>query len=292
MKKIVAVLFAVAMAVSIMAVSASAESLLGTAVISGPDTVYSGGDIEYTATLNTSPAIQGMIVQYKDLIALNRDQLTFTFVVKLDSNLTAKQVGGKYVYTFVSPILEVNESAVTVDANGYLNVPCRLKEGFNTNPNLAADLAAPWTLVGTATLSDADYTSVVNSDSKTIVTGGSIVVATTNPNVQALIGGPSTEISAADFTTHVSMPFYKFDVNRDGSVDGFDISYMVRIYQEIYSYDPGSEQEQWALKLFDANNDGVIDGYDITEASRVYQEITPMYTVDMPTNLVTYYPAG
>ena len=125
----------------------------GSVTIEGPAELFeqegaTSYDVPYTATYTMSQNLASQIALLKD--QLNNENVRMTFVVQLDSRLTAKTGAGDYVFT--SPIFEVD----TVTGSGStLTATVRLKDDWKEH--IGELVANPMTLRGTGVLDAAKF---------------------------------------------------------------------------------------------------------------------------------------
>lgn len=123
----------------------------GNVIITGPsvlkqDLSATEYTVEYTATYTMSESFKNMIDQMKDRVS--DDNCKFTFVVELDSRLTAEFV------SFESPIFTADTSNVKVDGNK-ITVTCNLKSDWKEHISELVD--TPMVLKGNGILKAEDF---------------------------------------------------------------------------------------------------------------------------------------
>ena len=159
----------------------------GSVVITGPNKITENKtaatyEVPYTATYTMSQNLASVIEQSKENI--NEQTCKFTFVVELDSRLTAKTGAGDYVFT--SPIFDVD----TVTGSGStLTVTCKLKDKWTDH--ISELTTTPMTLTGTGVLDAADFAA-----GDTLATTGNIQVTIPGSNIFIPANTCLTEMAA------------------------------------------------------------------------------------------------
>ena len=139
----------------------------GSVVITGPNKITENKaaetyEVPYTATYKMSQNLANVINQGKE--AINNQTCKFTFVIKLDSRLTAKTGAGDYVFT--SPIFDVD---TVTESGSTLTVTCKLKDQWKDH--ISELPTTPMTLTGTGVLDAKDFAA-----GDTLATTGNIQV--------------------------------------------------------------------------------------------------------------------